>query len=305
MLTTLPFISIIIPVYNDSEALLRCLAALENQTYPAKAYEVIVIDNNSTEDIAAVTSQFDQVRLAHEPQQGSYAARNRGLSIAKGEVIGFTDSDCIPETDWIEQGVKALQETQNCGLVAGKIKFHFKNSELPTASELFDSTRFLQQQRFVEQMHFGATANVFTYKAVFEQVGLFNDRLKSGGDQEWGNRVFKGGYRLAYAEQALISHPARSTLKELRKKMRRVFQGEFNISDRAATPTAAFVYETLLSSKPSLRYIWEVLGDESIGSLKYRANYAWIYIVVKYERLEIQSRLYLKAKINKGSKKAV
>lgn len=294
MSTTSPFVSVIIPVYNDSAALQLCLSALENQTYSSELYEVIVVDNNSTEDIASIADRFDHVKLTSESRQGSYAARNKGLEIAKGDALGFTDSDCVPDAHWIEKGIKALQQTSNCGLVAGNIKFYFQVSEQPTAAELFDSTRFLQQQIFVEKMHFGATANVFTYRSVFEKVGAFNDKLKSGGDQEWGNRVFNHGYTLAYAEHAQILHPARSTLKELRRKLNRVFQGEFTIGDRAATPPRVFIYETILSCKPPLRYIWQILTDGSLGNVKYRASFALIYLIIKYERLIMQIRLYLK-----------
>lgn len=292
MLTSKLFVSIIVPVYNDVEGLHLCLTALESQTYPSDYYEVIVIDNNSTEDIASLAQQYSQVKLAYESQQGSYAARNKGIAIAQGDILGFTDSDCITDSHWIEEGVKALQETLNCGLVAGKIDFYFQDPEHPTAAELYDSTRFLQQERFISELHFGATANVFTYKAVFEKVGLFNDSLKSGGDQEWGNRVFKHGYTQTYAEHAKILHPARSTLKELRRKLRRVFQGEFEISNRQATPPRAFIYETLIGFKPSFRYILQTLTDNSIGNLKYRISFITIYLIIKYERLITQAQLY-------------
>jgi len=299
------YISIIVPVYNDVAYLKKCLDALSKQTYSKELFEVIVVDNGSAQDIKTVVLKYEQAKYALENTRGSYAARNKGIEIAKGDILGFTDADCIPDACWIEQGISKLQSTLNCGLVAGNIEFYFKVPNQPTPAELYDSTRFLQQKLFIEQMHFGATANVFTYKAVFKQVGLFNDQLKSGGDQEWGNRVFRNGYKLAYAEQAQVLHPARSTLRELRKKMRRVFQGEFNISGRAAIPAATFVYEALLSSKPSLKYIWEVLRDKSIGSLKYRANYVWIYIVVKYERLLIQTKLYFRIKLTNNIHKAV
>ena len=288
------FVSVIIPVYNDSEGLRLCLEALEKQTYPSDAYEVIVVDNNSKEDIAAVTGAFTQVRLIHESRQGSYAARNQGISIAKGEILGFTDSDCIPDPAWIEQGIKALKATPNCGLVAGNIEFYFKVPNQPTPAELYDSTRFLQQKRFVEEMHFGATANVFTYKAVFGKVGLFNDSLKSGGDQEWGKRVFSHDYTLTYAENAKIQHPARGSLKELRKKLRRVFQGDFELNGHGATPLRTFLWKTVRDLKPPLRYIAETLADKSLGNLNYRVSYVGIYLIVKYERLIRQIRLYFR-----------
>jgi len=100
--TATPFISAIIPVYNDSIRLRTCLQALEEQTYPKGAYEVIVVDNGSDESIEPIVAEFNQAKASYEPHPQSYAARNKGLSLARGGVIAFTDSDCIPAPDWIE-----------------------------------------------------------------------------------------------------------------------------------------------------------------------------------------------------------
>ena len=102
------FVSVIIPVYNDSERLKLCLEALENQTYSKDLYEVIVVDNASEEDIKSIVGQFSQAKYTYESQSGSYVARNKGISIARGEILAFTDSDCIPASDWIEKGVANL-----------------------------------------------------------------------------------------------------------------------------------------------------------------------------------------------------
>jgi len=100
--TSTPFVSVIIPVYNDPERLKTCLQALEEQTYPQSSYEVIVVDNGSDESIEPIVTEFNQAKAGYEPHPGSYAARNKGLSLARGEVIAFTDADCIPALDWIE-----------------------------------------------------------------------------------------------------------------------------------------------------------------------------------------------------------
>ncbi|MEA5597375.1 glycosyltransferase family A protein [Rivularia sp. UHCC 0363] len=99
-------ISVVIPVQNDSQRLAQCLQALQRQSYPN--FEVIVVDNNSTEAIRPICQQF-AARYCRETQLGNNAARNRGIAIAVGEVIAFTDSDCIPDPDWLAQGMAAMQ----------------------------------------------------------------------------------------------------------------------------------------------------------------------------------------------------
>lgn len=223
------FVSVIIPVLNNIEELRKTLTALEAQTYPQKLYEVIVVDNGSKQDLSPVVSQFKQAKLTYEPQPGSYIARNQGISIAGGEILAFTDSDCIPEPEWLVQGVAQLRSVKNCGLVAGKINFSYQDPQQPTIVELYDSSTFLNQKRYIEQHHYGATANLFTTKSVFKNVGNFNSGLKSGGDKEWGQRVYQHGYRLVYSADTCIAHPARASLSEIARKITRTRAGGYDL----------------------------------------------------------------------------
>ncbi|MDA2918273.1 glycosyltransferase [Desulfobacterota bacterium AH_259_B03_O07] len=226
---THPFVSVIIPVLNDSERLKTCLRSLENQSYPKSKYEVIVVDNGSEEDIFALAEIFGVATFTRETFRSSYAARNKGISMAKGDVIAFTDSDCIPAEDWIENGVANLLRIANCGLVAGKIEIFFRNPLKPTAVELYESVIAFPQELYVEVQKFGATANLFTFKSVIDRVGAFNDKLKSGGDVDWGNRVFSIGLKLTYADDTIILHPSRNSLNNLYKKHIRIAGGHYEL----------------------------------------------------------------------------
>jgi cellulose synthase/poly-beta-1,6-N-acetylglucosamine synthase-like glycosyltransferase len=128
----------------------------------------------------------DHATCTLEPTPGPYAARNRGLELAKGYVIGFTDADCIPNPDWIEKGVRLLHAQPKVGLVGGKVEFFFRNSQKPSAAELFDSIRNLQQERSVRFSRFAVTANLFTFREVFDRVGGFDASLMSQADEGVG-----------------------------------------------------------------------------------------------------------------------
>ncbi|MEO1621792.1 MAG: glycosyltransferase family A protein, partial [Cyanobacteria bacterium J06632_3] len=183
-----PFVSVIVPTFNDDKVLSKCLYALDNQSYPKDCYEVIVVNNNPSRQLAVDMSHFKQARKDIEPQPGSYAARNKGVRLAKGEVLAFTDADCIPAQDWLYQGVEALKQHASCGILAGAIQVVCRDNVKPTAVELYDLTHAFPQQRYVNNDHYGATANIFTFKHVFETVGFFDATLQSGGDFEWGQR---------------------------------------------------------------------------------------------------------------------
>ena len=289
-----PFVSVIIPVYNDSERLKLCLEALENQTYPNKSYEIIVVDNASEEEIKSIVSQFSQTKYTYESQAGSYAARNKGLSIAQGKIIAFTDSDCIPTSSWIEKGVVCLQSVPNCGLVAGRIDLFFQDSQRPTAVELYESVAMgFPQKESLETDHFGVTANLFTFKHVVNKVGDFNSSLKSGGDVEWGQRVFAAGYQQIYADDACIAHPARYSFSQLYKRIARIVGGRHDrMMSRDVSPTE-IVIDLLETFKPPFRSFYRIWTNENLHTFKQKIQFNLVMFFVRYATISEKLRLYL------------
>ena len=216
------FVSVIIPVYNDSERLAQCLRSLEHQTYPKSHYEVIVVDNNSTEDLKSLVSQFQQASYEFESTVGSYAARNKGIECAQGEIFAFIDSDCLPQPHWLQKGIDALKDNA-ADLAGGQVTFTFSHSK--SAAELYDSVSNMQIKENIETRKISKTANLFVYKYVFDSVGLFPSHFKSGGDVAWTKRATDAGFKLVYAPDAEVFHPAR-TLVPLLKKQYRVGLGQ-------------------------------------------------------------------------------
>src|SRR5689334_16496774 len=127
---------VIIPVYKDSERLKICLRALEEQTFPRALFEIVVVNNGAEHDIDNVAHDFPEVRFLHESKPGSYAARNTGIRETESEILAFTDADCIPDREWLKQGVQILRSVKNCGLVAGDVKFFCKDPTRPLLAEL-------------------------------------------------------------------------------------------------------------------------------------------------------------------------
>ena len=223
-------VSVIMPVYNDASGIEISLKALVAQVYPHDAYEVIVVDNGSSDGTPQVVRQFQErypelVHLAVEDQtQGSYAARNRGIHAARGEILAFTDADCIPVPEWLEEGVKAVVKEQ-AAFAAGQIRMFFEG-ERPNTWEYLDSAQKLNQKAYVERAGFGATANLFVRSALFCEYGPFRSELQSGGDYEFGRRLTEAGERLIYAEKAIVYHPARASFRSILKKSKRVAGGQ-------------------------------------------------------------------------------
>jgi len=232
-----PFVSVIVPVLNDARRLDGCLAALERQTYPPDRYEVRVVDNGSTDGSGDVVARFPHTLLAHEREAGSYAARNRGIALARGDVLCFTDADCIPADDWLAAGTRAVEQTSGRGVVGGRVELFYRTPGQPTACELYETVFDFDQERFVTAGRFAMTANLFTTAAVIRHVGRFDARLKSAGDREWGNRAHAAGHPLSFASHVLVRHPARLLFHEILAKRVRVAGGHHDISRRARFPS--------------------------------------------------------------------
>lgn len=231
----LPFVSVIIPVFNDPQGLSKVLEAVIGQTYPRTRYEVIVVDNNSTDATPRVIDEYSTrypelvYPQTEDRTQGSYAARNRGVKAARGTIIVFTDADCVPVNTWLEAGIQQLQQYQ-AAFGAGQIRFTFQAEE-PTVWEYLDAANKLDQKTYVEKAGFGATANLFVRHEMFGQYGFFREDLRSGGDYEFGRRLTEGGEKLIYIEEALVYHPARASYREKINKSKRVTEGQAQLAE--------------------------------------------------------------------------
>ncbi|WP_308873672.1 glycosyltransferase [Thiothrix subterranea] len=141
------FVSIIVPTYRDWHRLKLCVNALTAQSYPSNAFEVIII-NNDPDDHESNLNLPENFRLIVESKPGSYAARNAALALATGEIIAFTDSDCIPDKEWIKNAIARLDA--GAERVAGRIELFFKSKKL-TPAEIFEKAYAFDQISYIKR----------------------------------------------------------------------------------------------------------------------------------------------------------
>lgn len=220
-------VEVVIPVKDDWERLALTLAALERQSLSADRWAIIVVDNGSTVPVPSSLAIPSNARIIHEPRPGSYAARNAGIRASTAPILAFTDADCLPDERWLQAGVESLERSG--GRVAGEIEV-FAQNEPPESPELHELLYAFDQCRYVAR-GVAATANLFVSRAALETVGLFDERLRSGGDFEWNRRATRAGVPVEFAEHAIVRHPARSTLAELLEKDRRVWAGKLEFRE--------------------------------------------------------------------------
>jgi glycosyltransferase involved in cell wall biosynthesis len=218
------FVSVIIPVYNDPDGLTDTVTSLIKQDYDPGQYEIIIADNGSDDDTLSRAQHFrrqyqGRVKVVVENAiQSSYAARNRGIDAAKGDLLCFIDTDMTVKSGYISE-LAALFHEHDPDYVGCKVRLFSKEK---TASALYNILTGFKVKSMMERIHYAPTCCLTVKKEVFRKIGMFDERLKSGGDHMFGLKAYKAGLKFYYADRIIMYHPARATLKSLLKKAVRI-----------------------------------------------------------------------------------
>ncbi len=285
--------SVIVPVWNDAARLEGCLRALEAQTYPGHLYEVVVVDNDSAEAVGPFIARYSRAKVVRERRPGSYAARNAGLVHARGEVVAFTDADCLPAPDWVEKGVASLVRGGGRSVVAGRVEVFARAEGRPNAVEQYETLFALAQGEFVRKYGFGATANLFAWRHAFERAGPFLAEIKSGGDLEWGRRAAGCGYTVEYDEEVCVRHPARASLSQLYSKMVRTAGGLHDLNRIKGHAYLEFDRGPLIELLPPVRAVFRTLREPSVRRRRDRLKVCAVLLFVRYVQAFERLRLSL------------
>lgn len=213
--------SVVVPAFNAEKTIGKCLEALERQGF--RGYEVIVVDDGSRDNTGEVAKQFPKARVVREENAGPAVARNNGAKNAKGEIVVFTDSDCIAEPNWLEEmlkpfadkrvaGVQGRYKSGRRGLIARIIQLEIEKSYAKMGKQ--DSIDFI------------ATYSAAYRKIVFEKLGGFDTSfpMASGEDTDFSFRVHESGQKMVFNPNAIVHHAHPTSLwKYLKTKFFRAF----------------------------------------------------------------------------------
>lgn len=220
-------LSVVIPVYNNQSGVEQCLESISNNKGICfSEIEVIIVDNNSSNEIRIERTFPFNVKLTFCSARGSYAARNAGVKVASGDVIAFLDSDCLVAEDWIQNGVKIVKYDGRF-IYGGDVRFI--KSEKPSVAECYQLLSGFGQKDNIEFHGFSATANIFVTKKTFYEVGFFCEDLMSCGDREWAWRAASKKIISIYCENIVVYTTARSNLKDSIIQARRVTGGRYQL----------------------------------------------------------------------------
>lgn len=249
-----PKVTVAIPTFNRAKYLRQTLAGIAAQRFPRDHVEVLVIDNNSTDDTAEVVAAFADAwpapRRIVETRQGLDFARNRAVAEARGEIIVFGDDDILVEPDWLAQITVPLladADARRIGAVGGEVVPVFPDGLPDWVREWHAPLAFRPDAGPLEARHCPMGANLAFPRWVFERLGLFHTALDraagnyfSGGDSEMIRRVRAAGLEVWFAPGAAVRHQMPAGRTTFRYAARHAFDSaRSRVIDRAGQPGAA------------------------------------------------------------------
>ena len=214
-LSRTPMVSVIVCSYNGARTLTACLDSLGKLNYPA--YEIILVDDGSTDDTAYVAAQFPQVRYIHQSNHGLSHARNTGAAAAKGEVLAYTDSDCMADADWLYYLIGTLVSGDYAGVGGPNITPPAENwIQACVAAAPGGPNHVLLTDTVAEHI---PGCNMAFYRWAFEAVGGFDPEYrKAGDDVDFCWRIQQAGRVIAFSPTAIVWHYRRFTLRAFLKQ---------------------------------------------------------------------------------------
>jgi len=199
--------SVIVAFLNEARYIKQCIDSLRNQDFDKNEYELIFVDNGSTDSSREIVQEFSGINLLQEKKRSAFAARNRGLQIARGEIIAFTDADCIVSRDWLSQIYNGMNSS-GAKVVLGKCSFPRNSSYLV---RMFGDYQNAKSEYVLgncsPKYFFGFTNNMAVRNEIFKGLGLFLE-WEVGGDTEFIQRYISSyrNPRIVYLEGMEITH---------------------------------------------------------------------------------------------------
>lgn len=209
-------ISVVVPAYHAAAVISDCLTALQKQTVDRQNYEIIVVDDGSTDD-TAVLAQRPGVQIIRRPQnRGAAAARNQGIHAAQGEIICFTDADCVPQPDWIEEVTRPLR--QNEGITAVKGVYISHQHQLVARFVQLEYEDKYDGMAGLAHIDFVDTYSCAYRRQILLDSGGFDETIFYVEDQELSFRLAAQGCVMVFQPTAVVTHRHSASLRQYARK---------------------------------------------------------------------------------------
>lgn len=213
--------SVIIPAYNAEATIGKCLESMRQQEF--RDFEVIVVDDGSTDKTPELVKSFPEAMLLRQNHAGPAVARNNGAEKAKGEIIVFTDSDCVADKNWLGEMIRPFQDA---GVAGVQGMYRSRQKELVARLIQLEIEQRYEKMLKQKAIDFMGTYSAAYRKSVFLEMKGFDTSfpIASGEDTDLSFRISKAGYKMVFNPKAIIFHTHPTSLKKyLKVKYYRAF----------------------------------------------------------------------------------
>ncbi|MCZ6679289.1 MAG: glycosyltransferase [Candidatus Poribacteria bacterium] len=214
-----PFVSIIIPARNAQHTLKACLDSLTHLNYPNAQMEILIVDGMSTDNTRKIAGLYNTT-LVENPKQSHRSGINLGFEKAVGNLVAFTDADCILDKNWLENSLKYFQGDECIAGVSGPIQMPCQQNTFQRAVAFLFSLAVLvaksshkETQKTVQDVEDFPTCNAIYRKAALNAVMPLDENPYGGSDLELSYRLRQSGYRLLATPDVHVWHCKRDTPK--------------------------------------------------------------------------------------------
>lgn len=217
---SLPRVSVIVPVKNGAEKIGGLLDSLMQVDYDMEMLEIIVVDGNSSDNTREIVLGYPKARLLTEERPGLNAARNTGIKNSTGEILAFTDSDCIVSRNWVRKIVEDLNET-GAGCIGGNaLRFYDDLVSRYCDESLLPVMRVFKEKETLDRvkppLQYPAGCNMAIKRSVLKDAGWFNENIRYGFDEdELVERVCSARHNVVLDPELTVSHKHRSNMRKL------------------------------------------------------------------------------------------
>ncbi len=209
-------VSIVVPFYQAEDTIGRCVTSLLKQEEPARGIEILLVDNNATDRSAEIARSFEdpRIRVLVERRQGAYAARNRALAEATGEIIAFTDPDCEAEPTWLRELTEPFEDPA-VGVVMGRVLPGGFTPLLDLLSEYERTKEAFVLGGEAPELYFGRTNNMAVRRELLDEVGAFVERAR-GSDTLFVRRAIelRSTDTVRYRPSARVRHSEVASVRD-------------------------------------------------------------------------------------------
>lgn len=215
-----PCVSVVVPFFNSERHLAACIESLLKQDDVGGPFEVIFINNGSTDGSASLVRKYRELTLLEESTPGAYAARNAGVRVARAPLLAFTDADCVVAGDWLRSLQEGIQDP-TIGILLGHCRYPPNASLALRVLGAYENAKAEYViHRCSKANHFAYANNMAVRASVFEELGLFKE-WKRAADSELVHRMAlaRPDLRLAYRPSMRVTHMEFVRARERARRM--------------------------------------------------------------------------------------